>query len=359
MPTFKGERWGRLLELARQGRIAPVYLFTGDEALCRLRQRELSRQLLGQGLTFKEITQEEDLWAEFSAGSLLGLKHLLRLEFPLSPEAQRQLGQMILAGAGQDKSLIIYLQDPEASLLKAAEKKGALISLSAPRRGRRPDQRLLWREEALRIATSLGKTIEPEALELLYQRIGEDLFALSTEMEKLALATDSQTISRDLVDELTPIIKEESLLGVGEAICAGRLEEALKTISRLLERGGLPPLKILAALATYLRRLIQAACLLQEGLLRPPLGSYPVFVKEVFPALKKNLEGFPDLKGLHPYALYRLLEQARGQDLDSLTEVYLLLPETDLALKGLSSLGHLRLENFVVIWAQKVGGRAR
>ncbi|MBA2848446.1 hypothetical protein G4V39_03530 [Thermosulfuriphilus ammonigenes] len=354
MPVFDNQKWTNLLQLARSGRIAPVYLFTGDETLCRLRLKELSRCLHEQGYLLKELEDEEELFHELSSGSLLGIRQLLRPDPPLSPGGQERLARMVRGGLPPGLCVALFLSGPGESLKKAARDKGALIHLRPPGKGR--DRRPLFKEEALRLASAWGKTLGSGALELLYQRIGDDLFALATEIEKLALAAGPRReISKDLVDELTPLIKEESLLGLAETITTGDLRRALRIIHRLLEGSGLPALKILAALATYLRRLLQALCLLEEEGL-DTLPSYPIFSKTIFPKLKEKLPEYPDLKGLHPYALYLLLERARPQRLDDLIEIYLQLAETDMALKGGSSLGYLTLENFVVTWARKTGG---
>ncbi len=146
----------------------------------------------------------------------------------------------------------------------------------------------VWDGEGLlelvqRTASALGLRLEPDAAEALADAIGSDSTRLASELEKLALysqstassgragapprldrqSIDRQTIDRQAVEALVGG-RSTTSLAVGDALLAGRPAEAIALVDALLEAHE-PALRIVAALSSQIRGWLWVALLERHG----------------------------------------------------------------------------------------------
>jgi DNA polymerase III delta subunit len=157
--------------------------------------------------------------------------------------------------------------DRRTRLYKRLEELGAVLLLDTERdrTGRVSREQLaLLVYEQLREA---GKTAEPQARELILLRAGEELRGVHEEIEKLLLYVgDQPVVRRQDVEAIFSDRGEGWVFNLTHAIGDRDTPRALLHLARLLSSGE-HPLKLLATIATEIRRLL-AARELMDGELR-------------------------------------------------------------------------------------------
>ena len=197
-----------------------------------------------------------------------------------------------------------------------------------------------------------GKKIIPRAVDLLLDLVGDtDRVALSAEVEKLlAHAGKSPTIEVSDVGALSLRHRDEEVFALTEAVGRQDLSAAFSSLSRLLDQG-IHPLALFQALSVFLRRLLLFRSFL-EGTpdACPKTPSYADFTREVLPSFTSFLGSSPHpaVSGLHPYALYKVLEYSGKFSTARLLTLMNRLPSVDLELKGGASSARLVLEKFIM-----------
>jgi DNA polymerase-3 subunit delta len=107
--------------------------------------------------------------------------------------------------------------------------------------------------------------LEPGAVQSLARSVhGADLWALSNEIDKLALWAGEQTVSGADVRRLVAAAQESNIFAMVDAIIAGRLGSALAQLS-LLQRDGAPAPYLLTMIARQYRQLIVVEDLTSAG----------------------------------------------------------------------------------------------
>ena len=165
-----------------------------------------------------------------------------------------------------------------------------------------------------------GKKIDARGKELVLQRAGDQLWTLHQELEKLFLYVgDAPMIQARDVEEVFLDQGEGWIFDFTVALAQKNALDALTHLTRLLTHGD-HPLKILAVLASEVRRLLAARCLIERelrGCWKPSL-TFPQFQASVLsngqPLLTRNA-----------YADYMLLQRAQNfttiELLDTLSEI--------------------------------------
>jgi DNA polymerase-3 subunit delta len=156
-----------------------------------------------------------------------------------------------------------------------------------------------------------GGDITPQAVNLLAELIGGDLWAMDGEIQKLLLFSQDRPISEDDVRQLVSCIQEANIFALVDAVAEGRTELAQRVLHRLYDEGVPPP--YILVMITRQFRLIASARDLGKGLSRLQIQ---------------------DRLGLKSsYALGKTLSQAKLYDLEGIKRAYDKLLETDLAIK--------------------------
>jgi len=156
-----------------------------------------------------------------------------------------------------------------------------------------------------------GRDITPQAVDLLAELIGGDLWAMDSEIQKLLVHNQDRPISEEDVRELVSCIQEANIFALADAVAEGRTDSAQQLLHRMYDEG-VPPIHILTMITRQFRLIAQAGDV-GKGLSR-------LQIQERL-GLKSS------------YALDKTLSQARLYGFEVLEQVYGKLLETDLAIK--------------------------
>mgnify|MGYP001049924663 CR=1 FL=1 len=173
--------------------------------------------------------------------------------------------------------------------------------------------------------TNEGGSITSEAVNLLADLIGGNLWAMNNEIQKLLLYSQNRPISEDDVRQLVSYAQEASIFALVDAILEGQSGMAPKVLHQLYQQGASP--NYILVMITRQFRLIALAKELGLGLPRHKLQ---------------------DKLGLTSgYALDKTLSQAKLYDFERIKQAYHKLLETDLAIKTGKYKDQLALELLV------------
>jgi len=170
-----------------------------------------------------------------------------------------------------------------------------------------------------------GGSITSEAVGLLAELIGGNLWAMNNEIQKLLLYTQGRTIAEEDVRQLVSYAQEANIFVLVDAVVEGQVQKAQLTLYRLYQEGDSPT--HILAMITRQFRLIAQARELGSGLSRQQIQ---------------------DKLGLTAnYALDKTLSQAKLYDFEHIKRAYDKLLETDLAIKTGKYSDQLALELLV------------
>ncbi len=156
-----------------------------------------------------------------------------------------------------------------------------------------------------------GGDITPQAVNLLAELIGGDLWAMNGEIQKLLLYSQERPISEDDVRQLVSHVQEANIFALVDAVAEGRTELAQRILHRLYD-DGVAPTYILVMITRQFRLIAQA--------------------RDLGPGLSRLQ--IQDRLGLKSsYSLDKTLSQAKLYDFEGVKRAYDKLLETDLAIK--------------------------
>jgi DNA polymerase-3 subunit delta len=156
-----------------------------------------------------------------------------------------------------------------------------------------------------------GGDITPQAVNLLTELIGGDLWAMNGEIQKLLLYSQDRPISEDDVRQLVSHVQEANIFALVDAVAEGRTELAQRILHRLYN-DGVAPTYILVMITRQLRLIAQA--------------------KDLEPRLSRlQIQDSLGLKS--SYSLDKTLSQAKLYDFEGVRRAYDKLLETDMAIK--------------------------
>jgi len=156
-----------------------------------------------------------------------------------------------------------------------------------------------------------GGDITPQAVNLLAELIGGDLWAMDGEIQKLLIYSQERPIGEDDVRQLVSHVQEANIFALVDAVAEGRTELAQRILHRLYDEG-VAPTYILVMITRQFRLIAQAREL--------PRGLSRLQIQDRL-GLKKS------------YGLDKTLSQAKLYDFESIKQAYDKLLETDLAIK--------------------------
>ena len=117
-----------------------------------------------------------------------------------------------------------------------------------------------------------GASLERSAAERLSELLGADLWALSTELDKLVRYAGDRPVAVADVELLTTAARDEDVFALVDDAVDGRTSSALLRLRRLLEGGAEHPVHLQALIARQLRNLIRAGELIEQGASREEIG---------------------------------------------------------------------------------------
>ena len=308
--------------------LKPVYLIGGSDrpkvvrAVRRLRERVGAE---GTETLSAADASAEDAIAACNALGLLGTEARL----VVVEEAERWK-------AADAKALAGYLDDPtpgtvlalvtaeskrDSALAKACAAVGDVLVYDAPRKRDLPG----WVAEQF---ARLDARAEPDACRALVELCGDDLQALTTEIEKLATWAGDETIRAADVERLAATRAEASIFALTDAWGRRDVGAVLAAAASLLEGSPRELTRVIGLLAHHVGRVRACQLLAAEGI-RP---------RDAAGRLK-----------VHPFAAEKAFGQAQNFGVEELRQAVVRLAELDHAVKGGSTLpGELELARALV-----------
>ena len=292
---------------------------------------------LWQQTTGVERNQEEISWLE----EVIDHAGSTGMEVPKLRDDGSLLETALQEGFPEEHCLLLATDtvDKRRSLYRLMEDKGIVVDFgvaSGSSRKVRSQQENVLRNLAEEILSAAGKTIEPKALALLFERTGFNLWALKTQLEKLmSFVGDANLVTHEQVEGLSDQFREEPLYELNNAVAARDCETGLLVLNRLLDQN-YHPLQLLASLANELRRLLMAREFIEEhlaGSLDPNI-SYGGFQKTILPVVKAKSDKGSPVATLHPFALHKTMVRSTTFQIAELVGWLQYLFDTDLTLKS-------------------------
>lgn len=279
--------------------------------------------LEGRSLSFGELQHHADAIPFLSDKRLVLVEGLLaRLdprrkqseegdeqEEELNPELKQQLVEYLpnLAPTTQ----LVFIENKKLAannaVLKLAEKdkKNAQVKLFAPPAADAlPD----W---VIDHAEKKGGMIDFSAANDLALFVGADLRALDSEIEKLIVYKNGETIRREDVRAMVAPAQEQSIFELVDALGQKKTQRALELLHEQL-RHNANEFYLLTMITRQYRLMLQVRDLTMRG-----MGA---------DAIQKQL-------GLHPFVTKKMSEQARNYSVEQLERIMFQLLETDVSLK--------------------------
>jgi DNA polymerase-3 subunit delta len=212
----------------------------------------------------------------------------------------------------------------DAPLAKAVAGVGDVLIWDVPKRGL---QR--WVAEQFQVH---GAKVEPEAARALVELVGDDLYELAGEVEKLATWANGAEVTDTDVDLLVAPRAEAPPWNLTDAWGARDVGGVLRAAERMLDRTGDPVSRtiprLVGSLTNHVRRARTARRLEEQGLTAADVATR---------------------LGIKPYPAQKLVAQVRNYSADELDAALIRLAELDHALKGGSRLANeLELERALV-----------
>jgi DNA polymerase-3 subunit delta len=309
------------LDKAAKAKPQPIYVLPGDEAFLKRRVLEALRlRVLGpDGGEFGLSSCPGDR-ATFAAvfDDLKTLPFLSPCRLVVVEEAdpfvtreRARLEKYFAEPSGPGVLVLTVKSFPSTTKLAKMLPEGALVTCQAPPLPRLAEWCLTWS------TARHGKALTRDAARLLVDLVGADMGQLDQEMEKLAIyAGAAAKIDTEDVDTLVGNRRAESTWKIFDLIGDGQSAEALTLLDRLLTQGE-EPMKLLGAFSAQLRRLAQTASLHDQG---ASLGE----------AMEKA--------GVQPFARRAVEQQMRHLGRRRLVALYDWLLQTDMGMKGSSTL---------------------
>ncbi len=169
-------------------------------------------------------------------------------------------------------------------------------------------------------------SISPQAVNLLARLVGNNLWIMRSEIDKLILFASGRRIEDGDVDRVVSYARQVNVFAMVDAILEFRARLAEQALHQLLERGA-PSAYLLVMLSRQVQLIVRA--------------------KELRNQRASEAEIQKKLGLTSEFTLHKTLEQAGGHSLERLKEVYHKLLETDLSIKTGKYDGELALSMLI------------
>jgi DNA polymerase-3 subunit delta len=298
-----------------------------------------------------EQGQSEWEWLE----QVIAYASSTEMEIPVQTDEGSLLEEALQSGFPAEQCLLITSDtiDKRRSLYRLIEKKGVVVDFSVTTgtgRKARSQQESVLRSLAEETLSAAGKKIDPEALSLLLERTGFNLWALKSQLEKIiSFVGEGSVVTLEQAESMSDQFREEALYELNNAVSEGDCEKALQVMNRLLDQN-YHPLQVLASLTTEVRRLLVAREFIKDhltGSLDPTI-SYGSFQKTVMPTIKDKTEKGSPLAGMHPFALHKTLIRSRAYETADLIKSLQHLFGADLTLKSSGMSERAVMESLII-----------
>jgi DNA polymerase-3 subunit delta len=156
-----------------------------------------------------------------------------------------------------------------------------------------------------------GVALDARAIAALAALVGNQLWTLDGEIQKLGVYAGGGAVTEDDVRALVSFAREPSVFAMVDATIEGRPRDALDLLQRLLAEGE-PPQRLLTMVARQYRFLIQTKELMAKRLRAPEIAG------------RLRMQGF---------VVQKLIKQAPAYSIERLRTAYRMLLDADLSIK--------------------------
>lgn len=312
-------------------KLAPVYLISGDEHLLQQESCDLIRQQCRQqGFNERQVFHIQsnadwhDVQAASNSMSLFAERQLIEIRLPAGKvnESGKKALLELTQNPNPDNVILIICPKLEASStkskwLKLIEQQGVFLPIWPLNAKQLPQ----WLKQRL---SKQGLSADPDALQLIAERVEGNLLAAQQEIDKLALIINGTHITLDQVLAAVADSSRYNVFSLIDHCLGGHSQQALKTLHGLRAEGS-EALAILALLARDIRRLHYihlatqngqdiATALQKNGVFRQQQAAFRQAVNRVSKQQLSKLLSHCQIidqacKGLHKSSPWLLLEQ--------------------------------------------------
>jgi len=171
-----------------------------------------------------------------------------------------------------------------------------------------------------------GGRISSSAVEMMASLVGDNLWVLASEIDKLILYTEGRLIDEEDVREVVSYAREANVFTMVDAIVEGKSARAASLLHQSLDEGAAAPY-LLVMITRQLRLLVQVKELSGQRYRRSDIKSRLGISKD--------------------FVLDKAIEQGRHYSMERLEQVYRKLLEADLSIKRGTLKGELALDLLV------------
>ena len=292
-----------------------IYFFYGEDDF-RIRQRIAE---LRAGLTktdnnidvqIRSATKltRADLADLSLAQSLLSRSKLVVIYSPIeegSEDFRLALSELLSAPLPEGVVLILVEPRPDqrTKLFKALNK--FIVEHYPPLKGAEARK---WVQAQTQLR---GADLSTEAISMLVDSFGDDLWRMSSELDKLSLFSAGQTIGKAEIDQLVPRPLTDDIFATIEALAKKNFALANQLINRQLALG-MPEQQLLSMIAYQFRNIVALRAWLDKG---------------------TKISDLASKAQLHPYVVQKTSELARRFSILELAKIFHLLQRVDAAIK--------------------------
>ena len=258
---------------AKDGRVAPLYLFIGEEQYLhgralRTLYETVDESLRAFNVSIFSIGSDTGAGSKTTAAMAIDAANQMPMmsarrivvvrDFDKIKEDEQELVLAYLKSPSPTTTMVFQAASPDKrrKLTTALMKACVVVSFDFLDEGRAKR----WADDYLK---RRGCSIEPGALSLLIGLVGTGLTRLSSELDKLGAYAEGTAINTSAVRELVPRAREHVSWELWDAINAGDRKRALKLMEHMLDDSD--PLPILGSLAGLYRRLLIGKELAERG----------------------------------------------------------------------------------------------
>lgn len=275
--------FGSLLELEKElsgGILHPVYFFYGDNDFqVEEAEKATAERVIPDGVKGDDFScsifwagddQIQDVLGAAMTPSMLGGRRLVLLRHAerLSEKDAQRLAEyaenapnaavLIITATGTGSGTLKPKLPAPPGRLKGLALAAATLPFAVPREGEIKNQ-------IKRRLSKDGKEIDPEALQVMVDFIGQDLTAVMAEMDKLLLFLgDRERITPSDVEEMIPHLKVHSIFELADALSDANAGGAVSIIRDMLVSGA-QPVQLLPMIRWHFMRLWRMKVLMEQG----------------------------------------------------------------------------------------------
>ncbi|WP_188206215.1 DNA polymerase III subunit delta [Alkalibacillus aidingensis] len=276
-------------------KVSPIYLLFGEEPFFIQRVRDQILSMVGsqfnqeqdvqaydmESIAVQEALHDAETFPFFSDHKVILINRASFLTGQTKSEVEHRLDDLIeYVEQPVDFSTVIITApyeklDQRKKVVKTLKANSVLIECSPPNAQD-------MRQMTIQMANSLGLSLPGPVIDLLIERVGDHLEALTQELHKLSLYFKDSEVNFEAAEELISTYAETSTFSLIDAIVENNLGKSLNILKELRKQNE-EPIALLALLTSQIRLILQSKLLKHKGYQQQQIAkqvkSHPYAVK--------------------------------------------------------------------------------